>query len=471
MNFGITEFLSYIASLSDTELITLMLIYLGPPVFIGLVVPMWFFYRLYNKRRYYITYKTKYVLLAIDVPKDTEQSPKAVESIFTALAGTYNKPNKYQNLWLGQYQEPFSFEIASLGGYIQFFIRTPVQYRDLVEAAVYAQYPDAEIVESEDYVDRISSNFDTEQYDLWGTEFVLENKDIYPIRTYVDFEHQASEDFKDPMAAVLEILSRINQDEDVWLQLLITPINDKWKEQGLAEVKNITEGHKTTKTSAWGLFANMGSGLVETVRYMGYSLVPYSPPEEKETKKKKDELGMVPTIIKLTPGQRDVVAAIERKISKIGFRTKFRMIYWGRRETFLKGRGVNAVLGTIKQFTALNLNGFKPSKLVTTKADYFLVKQRITKKQKKILIAYKLRSPFHGAGLGRILNTEELATIYHFPVTTVKAPLVRKTELKKAEPPFTLPVFTGQIPRRMVPATQGIPQTKGKVPINLPIVE
>ncbi len=465
MNLGLLEFLSYLGSLSDRELIVLMLSYLGPPVFLGLFVPMWFLYRLYNKRRDYITYKTKYVLLAIDVPKETEQSPKAVESVFTALAATYSKPNKYQCYWLGQYQEPFSFEIASLGGYIQFFIRTPVQYRDLVEAAIYAQYPDAEIVESEDYIDRIPSDFNTEQYDLWGTEFVLDNKDIYPIRTYVDFEHQTPEDFKDPMAALLEILSRINSDEDVWLQLLIIPIDDKWKEEGVAEVKKITEGYKA-KHSAW---TNLGSGVIETLRYMGDSLIPYAPTEEAKTKK--DEMGAVPTIIKLTPGQRDIVAAIERKISKIGFRVKFRMVYWGRRDTFLKGRGVNAVVGAIKQFTALNLNGFKTSKLITTKADYILTKQRITRKQKKILRAYKLRSPFRGAGLGRILNTEELATVYHFPVMTVRAPLVRKTELKKAEPPFTLPVFTKQTPRRVMPTIEARSQVKGKAPTNLPIVE
>ncbi len=424
-------------------------------------LPLCWIERLRRKRLDYLS-NVKYVLLAVDVPKETEQSPKAVESIFTAIAGTYNKSNKYETYIQGEIQEPFSFEIVSLGGYIQFFIRTPDKFRDLVEAAVYAQYPDAEIVESEDYIDRIPNNFDTNEYDLWGTEFVLENKDIYPIRTYIDFEHAASEDFKDPMASILEILSRIKPDEDVWLQFLITPIDDSWKEAGLAEVKKLTEGQKPKKST---LIQSFSSGLSETIRLMGHSLVPYA----KEETEKKEEL-VVPTVIKLTPGQRNIVEAIERKISKIGFKTKFRMVYWGRRETFLRGRGVNAVVGSIKQFTALNLNGFRPSKLVTTKADYILVHQRITKKQRKILTAFKLRSPFMGAGDGRILNTEELATVYHFPVVTVKAPLVKKTDVKKAEPPFALPVYRAVKPSTEESVSSSPAEDKG-VPPNLPFIE
>jgi len=39
-----------------------------------------------------------------------------------------------------------------------------------------------------------------------------------------------------------------------------------------------------------------------------------------------------------------------------------------------------------------------------------------------------------------ILNTEELATLYHFPVNMVKASLIKKTSSKRAEPPLGLPV-------------------------------
>jgi hypothetical protein len=39
-----------------------------------------------------------------------------------------------------------------------------------------------------------------------------------------------------------------------------------------------------------------------------------------------------------------------------------------------------------------------------------------------------------------VLNIEELATVFHFPYTTVKAPSVSHSELKTKEPPPDLPV-------------------------------
>ena len=46
------------------------------------------------------------------------------------------------------------------------------------------------------------------------------------------------------------------------------------------------------------------------------------------------------------------------------------------------------------------------------------------------------------AGRSRfIMNVEELATIWHFPIeAAVKAPLVQKTPGRKSEPPMSLPV-------------------------------
>lgn len=38
-----------------------------------------------------------------------------------------------------------------------------------------------------------------------------------------------------------------------------------------------------------------------------------------------------------------------------------------------------------------------------------------------------------------ILNTEELASIYHFPVVKVKAPALVRTLSRKSEPPPNLP--------------------------------
>ena len=108
----------------------------------------------------------KNILLAIDIPKGNEQSPKAVENIFSQLWGSYADPNLIEKYIEGATQESFSFEIASTDGYIQYYVRTNVVFRDFIESIFYAQYPDAEIVEVPDYTQGFPEKFPNDEYKI-----------------------------------------------------------------------------------------------------------------------------------------------------------------------------------------------------------------------------------------------------------------------------------------------------------------
>jgi hypothetical protein len=102
---------------------------------------------------------------------------------------------------------------------------------------------------------------------------------------------------------------------------------------------------------------------------------------------------------------------------------------------------VSGFVGYIKQLMDMDTNGFKPDlKVTATRASYFFAKERINAKKRKIMQGYKDRD----TTLGRntyILNIEELATLWHFPIeASVKAPLIQKAPGRKAEPPITLPL-------------------------------
>ena len=56
----------------------------------------------------------QFVILAIDVPRDSEQSPKAVENIFATLAAAKMGPNFKETYFEGKHQRSFSFEIVSV---------------------------------------------------------------------------------------------------------------------------------------------------------------------------------------------------------------------------------------------------------------------------------------------------------------------------------------------------------------------
>lgn len=372
----------------------------------------------------------QYVLLAIDVPRENQQGPEAVERLFAHLAGARYSGSKTERYLKGYFQLSFSFELISLEGQIQYLIRTPIQFRDLVESAVYATYPDAEITEVEDYTAEAPDKFPNEEYDLWAADLVLYNKDAYPIRTYSSFEHLLSGELKDPLTDLLEILGKLQKGEQVWLQLIVTPISDSWKIASANLVKKLM-GIKTgeSKTIKLWLIGDLLSVLVEAWRQViGLFIGPT------ELAKKEEKIAA------LSPGERRVIEAIQHKASKIGFAVKFRMVYLGLKEVFSKPRGVAGVLGAINQFNTLDMNGFKPDDRAKTSKPMIAGEKRLAAKQTVLMRAYKNRSSTVGAR-NCILNIEELASLWHFPVSTVKAPLIKKTGSKRGEPPFGLPVI------------------------------
>lgn len=388
-------------------------------------------------------HKIKYILLAIDIPKLNEQSTKAVEQIFAQLAGAEDSPTLWEKYVHGQTQESFSIELVSIGGYIQFLIHTPDYFRDLIEAAIYAQYPDADITEVDDYTGLLPKKYPDEEYTLWGTELKLVKPNAYPIRTYPHFEHTLSQKFADPMAAMLEIMSHIGPGEQIWIQWVLTPIaGNHWKEEGEREVKKLIGAHvehKKSFTEQWitNPLGTISSGTGEVLLH-GLGVAP--------THAEEHATNAPPTLMQhLSPSERVTVEAIGEKIAKIGFHVKGRIIYAAKKELYSKAKGVVGVLGAVFQFNDSNLNGFAPIKKITTRAKYFFTKRRIAARQRKILYAYRTRSKHAGWGHGMILNIEELATVWHFPALEVKAPSVQMMEAKKGEPPAELPFAPEEI--------------------------
>lgn len=384
----------------------------------------------------YMREKMKPVLLAIDVPKhDSErgaQTPKAVENIFAHLAGAHGSHNRREKYLHGNVQEWFSLEIISIEGYIQFLVWTWGKYRDLVETAIYAQYPDAQLTEVQDYTTDVPSHYPDAEWDLFGTEFVATKPFPYPIRTWEEFEHQGQKDepFKDPMAAMLENMARLGPGEQIWLQMLIKPISQDWVKQSEKLVKKLI-GAKMPESKTF-----MNTAFDMTDKITGPILAQVLGPSE--AKPKKDEPPS--KVLYMSPGEREVVELIEKKSNKIGFQTKIRLIYVGKKGVFKKPRGAHAVIGAIKQLNSNDANSLKPDfKHIGPSSLWLFPDVRNNERRRKLYRSYKGRSMWIGAK-AHIFNTEELATIWHFPTEAVHAPLIRRTEAKRGEPPTGLPV-------------------------------
>lgn len=381
--------------------------------------------------------KLRPVLLAIDVPKPTllaAQTAKAVENIFAHLAGAHGSHTRREKYWHGNVQEWFSLEIVSIEGYIQFLVWTWDKYRDLVETAIYAQYPDAQITEVADYTTAVPHKYPDAEWDLFGTEFVFVKPDPFPIRTWEFFEHKGQKDepFKDPLAAMLENLARIGPGEQIWMQLLIVPIGQEWVKDAEKLVKKLigakVESKKTLVDAALGMTGSVAGAVIDQV--LG---APEAAPQ-----KKKDEL--LSKMLYMSPGERLAVELVEKKMAKIAFATKIRFVYVARKEVYKKPRGAHAIIGGIKQFNTNDANSLKPEfKHIGPASLWLFAKLRNNWRRTKVIRAYSRRNMWVGARK-MLMNIEELATLWHFPTEAVKAPLVMRTDARRGVPPSGLPV-------------------------------
>lgn len=382
------------------------------------------------------TSKWNWILLAVDIPPMFIQSPKAVEQIFAQLSGALTTIDVPAKFWYGTKQKSFTLEVISIEGYIQFLIRTEAEYRDLVEAAVYAQYTEAQITEVEDYVSNIPDKYPDSDYDLVGVEFKLSEADALPLRTYPDFQYNLSKDavFSDPMAAILENFTRIGRGENLWMQIIVEPTDNSWKSEAIKLAKSLLSGESGAK-SGGGLLSSVSSVpgymLRESINILQWN---FEASDGKDAKKdgKAD----------LDPGVRSAVEGVEQKISKLGFKTKIRLLYAAKKVSFSPNRCVEGVIGSMNQFTIMSRNGIVPH--MTTSASYDRKSKKSNVLKTSFVDAYKKRKMKWAKQGGYILNIEELATIWHFPLPFVKTPLLQKAGHKKSEPPSGLPVETSE---------------------------
>ena len=379
--------------------------------------------------------RMKYVVLAIDVPTFTEQSPKALENLFSTLYGAKSSITWKEKWIYGRLHPVFSFEIVSTEGYIQFIIRTQTRFRDTIEAGIYAHYPDAEISEIDDYVTDIPNEYPNDDMEFWGGELTLDKPSLFPIRTYVDFEDRLTGEIKDPLGFTLEQLAKMRPGEHFWIQLLVLPSSNDWQKKGVDYVKKIYGKEEAKKKSfiagAAETLLSWPSALLDEAIGVDLSSLLSSEGATDETDPWK--------AFKITPVDKEESDAILRKSGKVGHGVKLRVLYLAKKNAFVKVERTTMIKGIFGQYTHLNLNRFSLHIPSVPKDDYFWMRWEYTKRQRILMKAYKGRSWGIG-GTPFWLNAEELATLWHFPTISVKAPLVKKAEAKRGEPPVGLPI-------------------------------
>ncbi len=392
--------------------------------------------------------KVVWTLLEIKVPSEVGKPPQAMEQVFAGLHGIKSGGNLIDIYWAGKTQLWFSCEIIGRGGAISLFVWTPSQFRNLVEAQVYAQYPESEIREVSDYTEDLPKNIPNEEWSLGGFELMLNKEDAYPIRTYKAFVMEKIEEESqkvDPLASLAEVLSKLKTGEEIWIQMLIRPSGNEWKEKGTELVNKLLGRKKPSKKS----FATEIGDSISSYFVIATNAL-FGTPINQSIKKdeKKDSKP------ELSPGERDVVKAVEENISKLGFDTAIRILYLAKRDVF-QPANMAALFGAFNQFNDLRLNGFKRAN--GTGVDYFFVSQRELRLKRSLVMKYRMREkpgPAYSFSLFDnfyalfdsytnsqfVFNIEELATVFHIPGGVVTTVSLARIEAKRSAPPINLPL-------------------------------
>ncbi|MBI4193209.1 MAG: hypothetical protein HY536_01115 [Candidatus Colwellbacteria bacterium] len=392
-------------------------------------------WRLRTKKRAAVK-KIEWKHLELRMPKDNARSPKAMEQVFAGLHAIYAGEKALVQEW-------FSFEMLGLQSGIRFFIRTPKPHRNLVEAALFAQYPDIEIGEAPDYVKRFGAKWgddENEAYDLAGFDLALARDPHFPIRTYPSFmeSRRVEEEHVDPIGIFAEAMSNLKADEQVWIQLLARPTGDAWKRKGEEAILKFygrkPEEKKEEKSGVRVVYDELFSLIKNIFRALAFQSPVW--PEEKKDEKPAAR-------VDITEAERDLAKAIHGKISKLGFECALRCLYLDTKGVEFTRSNVTAIAGAFKQFDSPTHNSFKPisSTAIPSGAKWFQ-ERKIHEKKEELFGKYAGRGfPDLDTGMKRpVLNTEELATLFHPPVAEVASSSgLRAVELKKGMPPSNLP--------------------------------
>lgn len=470
----------------------------------------WYLWRLALGTQHYsliVAYlrRTQWVLLEIKLPREVMQTPESMDRVFAALHGPHDPPRTFKDKYIElKIRLWWNFEIQLSQGDVKFYAYIPKPWRTTFEASIYAQYPTVMISEAVDYTRELPEEIPGPEYDIWGMEMKFWKEEhahplhAYPILTYRDFKTLSDpgidvEEVKvDPLSSLAEISNQLLPGEHVWYQILARPVGrpaqggtDSWVEQGDAIVDKLIAREKPKAPSRWAWVSEIVTALMEEIpEHLSELMKPGSSNPEAGLGRlgapaPKQEQKQNPTLMMhLTPGEKEIVEAIQHKTSKLGFDCVLRILYIAPRGQLDRGK-ISTLFSLFRQYNTWNLNGFRQNtQAMTLGHDYFgglYTSRKHTEEIKHGLVYwYRHRSIFWNnknvlsflfipdtAAISHIisgllwrlfpmqiegmrsvpivLNTEELATLFHFPGRTVSSPTMTRMEAKQGQPPVNLP--------------------------------
>jgi DNA helicase HerA-like ATPase len=218
------------------------------------------------------------------------------------------------------------------------------------------------------------------------------------------------------MSSLSSSVSTLSKSEEVWLQILTRPIADKWQQEGFDYVNKVREGQDPGKVkSTFNIFFDTVKKEISEI-FTGVIVGLFTRPAERVEVK-----GKYTTTPKISAAKETELKSIENKLSRMGFEAVIRVVSAAPEESRVDAN-LRGIIASFEQFSGTSINS-----LISKNED----------NKELALNAYKKREFDPNRAI--ILNTEELATIYHFPLSHIDTPNISWVYSRKSEPPANLP--------------------------------
>ncbi|HEX9503168.1 MAG TPA: type IV secretion system DNA-binding domain-containing protein [Patescibacteria group bacterium] len=351
------------------------------------------------------------VFLEISIPKentDQENEPQKeekniiaiAEQFFSTITTTSDERDMSHFLGIDEY---ITFEVGAHKKNISFYINVPKRLQNLIEKQLHAQYPKAQIDVVKPY------NIFNENSKVTAAELTLQKNYVFPIRTYKVME-------SDPLNALSNSLSKLSDEEGAAIQLLISPASQHWQAKPRRYALQIQQGRNPDVVTS-SLGNKTMNGFFSLLSSAFNAFFNSSKPQQMPTGHI-DTSGMTKPL-SLTPMQQELIKKFEEKASRPGYKFNLRVVS-SSLDLPTAQSNLKNILSSFMQYSMPPFNGFKVVK----------------RKNEQIVSDYIFRV-FRNTSV--ILNTEELASIWHLPTRFMETPNIKWLSAKKAPAPVNTP--------------------------------
>ncbi|MDO8581335.1 MAG: type IV secretion system DNA-binding domain-containing protein [bacterium] len=378
----------------------------------------WF---LHYGHRFSVSFKM--VVLLVTLPKEAAKDKRdeksmpathqnlqekiaVAETFFASIGGM--RAERGFKAWLFGREDHFSFEIVADKGLISFYIAIPTHHQQYIEQQIQAQYPEAQIDLTSDY------NIFVPQGKVVGTYLTFKRSFFFPLKTYKKIE-------SDTLNALTNSLSKIGASEGAVIQFVVRSAKGAWHKWGVRVAKEMQQG----KTLEHALRVVNSNFLLRTIG----NLTDYF------STKKKDGMDGAKEKHSLSPLEQEMVKGLEEKTAKGGMDVNIRIVVASKdaeRAEMLLENIVNA-------FNQFNVYEYGNSLEKTRPESHKHLRKLFFKLflEKRLIRDFIFRSYRERRKL--ILNTEEMASLYHFPLPTTETPNIQWLLAKRAPAPVNTP--------------------------------